>query len=142
MANHYRTTTKTKIAVVWSATAEIEERNKDINRNIALNKMVTTSLSLVSNEDMSYFPSVQPSLVMTMVMLISTFTMTVHLNKKTLQLDTNERRLVDILWLHWISWPSVFSGPRPKKKELGQYRAILTAPLVNIPFLGAIAQSD
>ena len=29
---------------------------------------------------------------------------------------------------------SVFSGPRPKKKELGQYRAILTAPLVNIPF--------
>ena len=56
--------------------------------------MVTTSLSLVSNEDMSYFPSVQPSLVMTMVMLISTFTMTVHVNKKTLQLDTNERRLV------------------------------------------------
>ena len=75
----------------------MEERNKDINRNIALNKMVTTSLSLVSNEDMSYFPSVQPSLVMTMVMLISTFTMTVHVNKKTLQLDTNERRLVDIL---------------------------------------------
>ena len=59
--------------------------------------MVTTSLSLVSNVDMSYFPSVQPSLVMTMVMLISTFTMTVHVNKKTLQLDTNERRLVDIL---------------------------------------------
>ena len=59
--------------------------------------MVTTSLSLVSNEDMSYFPSVQLSLVMTMVMLISTFTMTVHVNKKTLQLDTNERRLVDIL---------------------------------------------
>ena len=58
--------------------------------------MVTTSLSLVSNEDMSYFPSVQLSLVMTMVMLISTFTMTVHVNKKTLQLDTNERRLVDI----------------------------------------------
>ena len=65
--------------------------------------MVTTSLSLVSNEDMSYFPSVQPSLVMTMVMLISTFTMTVHVNKKTLQLDTNERRLVDILWLYCIS---------------------------------------
>ena len=59
--------------------------------------MVTTSLSLVSNEDMSYFPSAQLSLVMTMVMLISTFSMTVHLNKKTLQLDTNERRLVDIL---------------------------------------------
>ena len=59
--------------------------------------MVTTSLSLVGNEDMSYFPSVQPSLVMTMVMLISTFTMTVHVNKKTLLLDTNERRLVDIL---------------------------------------------
>ena len=59
--------------------------------------MVTTSLSLVSNEDMSYFPSVQPSLVMTMVMLISTFTMTVHVNKKTLQIDTHERRLVDIL---------------------------------------------
>ena len=59
--------------------------------------MVTTSLSLVSNEDISYFPSVQPSLVMTMVMLINTFTMTVHVNKKTLQLDTNERRLVDIL---------------------------------------------
>ena len=50
--------------------------------------MVTTSLSLVSNEDMSYFPSVQPSLVMTMVMLISTFTMTVT--------NENERRLVDI----------------------------------------------
>ena len=65
--------------------------------------MVTTSLSLVSNEDMSYFPSVQPSLVMTMVMLISTFTMTVHVNKKTLQLDTNKRRLVDILWLYCIS---------------------------------------
>ena len=59
--------------------------------------MVTTSLSLVSNEDMSYFPSVQPSLVMSMVMLISTFTPIVHVNKKTPQLDTNERRLVDIL---------------------------------------------
>ena len=59
--------------------------------------MVTTSLSLVSNEDMSYFPSVQSSLVMSMVMLISTFTPTVHVNKKTPQLDTNERRLVDIL---------------------------------------------
>ena len=59
--------------------------------------MVTISLSLVSNDDMSYFSSVQLSLVMTMVMLISTFTMTVHVNKKTLQLDTNERRLVDIL---------------------------------------------
>ena len=58
--------------------------------------MVTTSLSLFSNEDMSYFPSAQLSLVMTMVMLISAFSMTVHLNKKTLQLDTNERRLVDI----------------------------------------------
>ena len=59
--------------------------------------MVTTSLSLVSNDNMSYFPSVQLSLVMTMVMLISTFTMTVHVNKKTLQLDTHKRRLVDIL---------------------------------------------
>ena len=59
--------------------------------------MVTTSFSLFSNEDMSYFPSAQLSLVMTMVMLISAFSMTVHLNKKTLQLDTNERRLVDIL---------------------------------------------
>ena len=59
--------------------------------------MVTTSLSLVSNDSMSYFPSAQLSLVMTMVMLISAFSMTVHLNKKTLQLDTNERRLVDIL---------------------------------------------
>ena len=97
IASHYRTKAKTKILTVRCATAEIEERNKDINRNIALNKMVTTSLSLVSNEDMSYFPSVQPSLVMTMVMLINTFTMTVHVNKKTLQLDTNERRLVDIL---------------------------------------------
>lgn len=59
--------------------------------------MVTTSSSLVSNEDMSYFPSVQLSLVMTMVMLISTFTVIVHVNKKTLQLDTNKRRLVDVL---------------------------------------------
>ena len=59
--------------------------------------MVTTSLSLVSNDNMSYFPSIQLSLVMTMVMLISTFTMTVHVNKKTLQLDTHKRRLVDIL---------------------------------------------
>ena len=59
--------------------------------------MVTTSLSLVSSEDISYFLSVQLSLVTTMVMLISTFTMTVHVNKKTLRLDTNERRLVDIL---------------------------------------------
>ena len=59
--------------------------------------MVTTSSSLVSNEDMSYFPSVQLSLVMTMVMLISTFTTTVHVNKMTLQLDTNKRRLVDVL---------------------------------------------
>ena len=59
--------------------------------------MVTTSLSLVSNDNMSYFPSVQLSLVMTMVMLISTFTMTVYVNKKTLQLDTHKRRLVDIL---------------------------------------------
>ena len=59
--------------------------------------MVTTSLSLVSNEDMLYFPSVQLSLVMTMVMLISTFTTTVHVNKMTLQLDTNKRRLVDVL---------------------------------------------
>ena len=55
--------------------------------------MVTTSLSLVSNEDMSYFPSVQLSLVMTMVMLISTFTPTVHVNKKTPQLDTLHIRL-------------------------------------------------
>ena len=59
--------------------------------------MVTTSLSLVSNDNMSYFPSIQLSQVMTMVMLISTFTMTVHVNKKTLQLDTHKRRLVDIL---------------------------------------------
>ena len=59
--------------------------------------MVTTSLSLVSNENMSYFPSIQLSLVMTMVMLISTFIMTVHVNKKTLQLDTHKRRLVYIL---------------------------------------------
>ena len=59
--------------------------------------MVTTSLSLFSNEDMSYFLSAQLSLVMTIVMLISALSMTVHLNKKTLQLDTNERRLVDIL---------------------------------------------
>ena len=59
--------------------------------------MVTTSSSLVSNEDMLYFPSVQLSLVMTMVMLISTFTVIVHVNKKTLQLDTNKRRLVDVL---------------------------------------------
>ena len=59
--------------------------------------MVTTSLSLVSNEDMLYFPSVQLSLVMTMVMLISTFTTTVHVNNMTLQLDTNKRRLVDVL---------------------------------------------
>ena len=59
--------------------------------------MVTTSLSLVSNDNMSYFPSIQLSLVMTMVMLISTFTRTVHVNKKTLQLDTHKRRLVDIL---------------------------------------------
>ena len=44
----------------------------------------------VSNEDMSYFPSVQLSLVMTMVMFISTFTTTVHVNKMTLQLDTNK----------------------------------------------------
>ena len=75
--------------------AEIEKRNKYINS--ALNKMVTTSSSLVSNEDMLYFPSVQLSLVMTMVMLISTFTTTVHVNKMTLQLDTNKRRLVDVL---------------------------------------------
>ena len=59
--------------------------------------MVTTSSSLVRNEDMSYFPSVQLSLVMTMVMLISTFTTTVHVNKMTLQLGTNKRRLVDVL---------------------------------------------
>ena len=59
--------------------------------------MVTTSSSLVRNEDMSYFPSVQLSLVMTMVMLISTFTTTVHVNNMTLQLDTNKRRLVDVL---------------------------------------------
>ena len=59
--------------------------------------MVTTFSSLVSNEDMSYFPSVQLSLVMTMVMFISTFTTTVHVNKMTLQLDTNKRRLVDVL---------------------------------------------
>ena len=59
--------------------------------------MVTTSLSLVSKDNLSYFPSVQLSLVMTMVMLISTFTMTVHVNKKTLQLDTHKRRLIDIL---------------------------------------------
>ena len=75
--------------------AEIEKINKYINS--ALNKMVTTFSSLVSNEDMSYFPSVQLSLVMTMVMLISTFTTTVHVNKMTLQLDTNKRRLVDVL---------------------------------------------
>ena len=75
--------------------AEIEKINKYINS--ALNKMVTTFSSLVSNEDMSYFPSVQLSLVMTMVMLISTFTTTVHVNKITLQLDTNKRRLVDVL---------------------------------------------
>lgn len=74
--------------------AEIEKINKYINS--ALNKMVTTFSSLVSNEDMSYFPSVQLSLVMTMVMLISTFTTTVHVNKMTLQLDTNKRRLVDV----------------------------------------------
>ena len=71
--------------------AEIEKINS------ALNKMVTTFSSLVSNEDMSYFPSVQLSLVMTMVMLVSTFTTTVHVNKITLQLDTNKRRLVDVL---------------------------------------------
>ena len=59
--------------------------------------MVTTSSSLVRNEDMSYFPSVQLSLVMTMVMLISTFTTIVHVNNMTLQLDTNKRRLVDVL---------------------------------------------
>ena len=59
--------------------------------------MVTTSSSLVSNEDMLYFPSVQLSLVMTMVMLISTFTTTVHVNNMALQLDTNKRRLVDVL---------------------------------------------
>ena len=59
--------------------------------------MVTTSSILVSNEDMLYFPSVQLSLVMTMVMLISTFTTTVHVNNMTLQLDTNKRRLVDVL---------------------------------------------
>ena len=59
--------------------------------------MVTTSSSLVRNEDMSYFPSVQLSLVMTMVMLISTLTTTVHVNNMTLQLDTNKRRLVDVL---------------------------------------------
>ena len=75
--------------------AEIEKINKYINS--ALNKMVTTFSSLVSNEDMSYFPSVQLSLVMTMVMFISTFTTTVHMNKMTLQLDTNKRRLVDVL---------------------------------------------
>ena len=75
--------------------AEIEKINKYINS--ALNKMVTTFSSLVSNEDMSYFPSVQLSLVMIMVMFISTFTTTVHVNKMTLQLDTNKRRLVDVL---------------------------------------------
>ena len=75
--------------------AEIEK--KYIYINSALNKMVTTFSSLVSNEDMSYFPSVQLSLVMTMVMLISTFTTTVHVNNMTLQLDTNKRRLVDVL---------------------------------------------
>ena len=75
--------------------AEIEKINKYINS--ALNKMLTTFSSLVSNEDMSYFPSVQLSLVMTMVMLISTFTTTVHVNNMTLQLDTNKRRLVDVL---------------------------------------------
>ena len=75
--------------------AEIEKKNKYINS--ALNKMVATFSSLVSNEDMSYFPSVQLSLVMTMVMLISTFTTTVHVNKMTLQLDTNKHRLVDVL---------------------------------------------
>ena len=75
--------------------AEIEKINKYINS--ALNKMVTTFSSLVSNEDMSYFPSVQLSLVMTMVMLISTFTTTVHVNKMTLQLDSNKRTLVDVL---------------------------------------------
>ena len=72
-----------------------KKRNKYINS--ALNKMVTTSSSLVSNEDMLYFPSVKLSLVMTMVMLISTFTTTVHVNNMTLQLDTNKRRLVDVL---------------------------------------------
>ena len=97
IASHYRTKAKTKILTVRCTTAEIEERNKDINRNIALKKIVTTSLSLVSNDNMSYFPLVQLSLVMAMVMLISTFTMTVHVNKKTLQLDTHKRRLVDIL---------------------------------------------
>ena len=75
--------------------AEIEKINKYINS--ALNKMVTTFSSLVSNEDMSYFPSLQLSLVMTMVMLISTFTTTVHVNKMTLQLDSNKRTLVDVL---------------------------------------------
>ena len=94
IASHSRTKAKTKILTVRCATAEIEERNKDINRNIALKKMVTTSLSLVSNDSMSYFPSVQLSLVMTMVMLISTFTLTVHLNKKTLQLDTHKLDLL------------------------------------------------
>ena len=73
------------------------KKNIYIYINSALNKMVTTFSSLVSNEDMSYFPSVQLSLVMTMVMLISTFTTTVHVNNMTLQLDTNKRRLVDVL---------------------------------------------
>ena len=59
-------------------------------------------------------PSVQLSLVMTMVMLISTFIMTVHVNKKTLQLDTHKRRLVDILWLHYISWLTFHFPQIPK----------------------------
>ena len=60
--------------------------------------------------------------------------------------DTVNHSLTKFVRSRWLDITlvlfSVFSGPRPKKKELGQYRAILTAPLVNIPFLGAIAQSD
>lgn len=59
-------------------------------------KMVTASSSFVSNEDWSNSPSIQLSLMMTMVMLITFFRMTAgKVNDVTL--DINAGRYVDIL---------------------------------------------
>lgn len=57
--------------------------------------MFTSSLSFNSSEDWSYFPSVQLSLLMTMVILITFPPMSAGKVEEIYQLNTNPARLQD-----------------------------------------------
>ena len=65
---------------------------------------------------------------------------------ETFFLDTINTLFTELVRSRWLDITliifSVFSGPRRKKKELGQYTAILIEPLVDVLSLDAITQRD